>query len=78
MLLDSVHTQVKRKRRAVHEINYEREEFGEPHHLHVQFLADFSPQPIHNIPISVVLVPFIPHWLSSIYFCYQELNSNLA
>lgn len=33
MLLDSVHTKVKRKRRAVHEINYKRKEFGEYHHL---------------------------------------------
>ena len=33
MLLDSVQTQVKRKRRAVYEINYKREEFREYHHL---------------------------------------------
>ena len=78
MLLDTVHTQVKRKRRAVYEINYKREEFGEYHHLHVQLLVDFSPLPIHSIHVSVVLVSFIPHWLSSIYFCYQELNIHLA
>ena len=33
MLLDDVHTQVKRKRRAVHDINYKRKEFGEYHNL---------------------------------------------